>query len=139
VSQILHEGGGFPEDKAGGWYYDGRFFGEWGNAWTVVADFYAYMLKKGIADGPSPDGWAIIIEGKKTYIYPPLRNGKMVKFTFPGGVLHNSFVVGHDPATGTPLINTHSAGHYHVEWTLIPTNDDWATTLVTQYGVKWDY
>ena len=139
VSQILHDGGGFPETT--GWYYNWRF--DYTPSWTVVADFYNYTIGRGI-DLYSPEGWAVIIGGKKTYIYPPLSNGHPLKYKWlESGQLHNAFVVTAgtgDDGSYQPLIDAHTTNRYHADWRLLNARqDNWVNTTVTNYRVKWDY
>ncbi len=146
VSQILHDGGGFPETTTGTnmWYYNGRF--DYSNSWTVVNDFYNAMIGQGIVDVISPEGWTVTIGNEKTFIYPPVLNGHPIKYKWlenTPATLHNAFVV--TAGTGEdgrlqPLIDAHTTNRYHTDWRLLnERGSSWVSTSATNYRVKWDY
>jgi len=153
ISQILHEGGGFPEERGNwlywqNWYYDGPDYWQCANSWTVVDTFYSYMKDyKGIVDKSSEAGQVLWPAGYGTYIYPPLLQGSIIKYEFPGGILHNAFVLtrGADSVNQAlfdgpqPLVNYHTTNRKHINWTLISTKMQWVDTLLTNNRVKWDY
>jgi len=145
VSQILGDdsGGRFPMSiMPGGWYYSNWF--DYSNSWTVVTDFYAYTVAQGFVEAYSGVGWAVTIGGQNTFIYPPIANGDTERFKFANGNNHNTFVetygISDYDGTYQPLIDAHTAPHYHSDWRLLSgLGSDWINTTLTNYHFKWDY
>lgn len=153
VSQILYEGGGFPQvlgqnTASTSWFYMLTYPGGYSHSWTVVSDFYAYMRDTAhIVDDYSLASFGIILGDYPTYIYPTLAQGNVIRYQFQDGGLHNAFVIGWGADSVNqslfeglePLVDYHSTDRKHINWTLISVNPQWTKTILVDNRIKWDY
>jgi hypothetical protein len=117
ASQVLHAGGGIPED--GTWYHVRGSGGDGSIAWVRAGSLLAFILARGrgslMAQGtfaqlvtPGPDGHAAADR---------LAPGDLIAYFEAGRVVHFGLVVGRDVG-GYPVVDTHTADRYHVPWDL---------------------
>jgi hypothetical protein len=119
TSQVLHEGGGMPED--GTWFYVHEPApGDGSLTWLQGRSLLPYLLARGRARlmAQGTYGQLVAVAGGAEPARAPadeLAPGDLVAYFEAGRVVHFGIVVGRD-AGGYPLVDSHTADRYHVPW-----------------------
>lgn len=106
VSQVLHEGAGFPKTSTWNYGRDGS------RAWTNAHAFNRFMLESGRASRIAVGTYSQVL--KDSYRLLP---GDYIAYEKKGRVTHVSLVTGAD-SKGYTLTNSHNADRYRVPWDL---------------------
>jgi hypothetical protein len=117
ASQILHVGGGIPQD--GVWRYIGGLEGDGTLAWLRAPSLLAFLLARGRAEVLARGTYAQLVARGADGHAPAdaLAAGDMIAYFEGGRVVHFGLVAGRD-AGAYPVVDTHTADRYHVPWDL---------------------
>ena len=117
ASQVLHEGGGIPED--GTWLYSGGREGDGSLAWIRAKSLLAFVLARGRGQLMARGTFADLVRPDAQGVVPAdvLAPGDLIAYFEAGRVVHFGLVAGRD-AAGYPFVDSHTADRFHVPWDL---------------------